>query len=116
MQAFAFRAQYNGAVHLVVHAVVGLPATLVEANRPEVFGFEFFNCAGDVSDLGNREMFAGSGGNFGNSPGDPGSPPFWNHHAVGACRIGSAKNRAEIMWILHAIKNDDERMRAAFAG
>src|SRR6185369_14202866 len=47
VKTFAFRAEHDGAVHVVVELIVVLRATLIEADGPDVAFFEVFESAGD---------------------------------------------------------------------
>src|SRR5207302_5571062 len=66
----------------------------------------FFQRASDVRHLGNGQMFTGAGGGFGHGRSDSRGPALRNDDAVGARSIRSTENRAQVVWIFHAVEHD----------
>ena len=92
MQAFSFRAQSDSAVHFVIHRVIGLRATLIEPNNPQIFGFQILQCSGYVRDFCDWQVLACSGGDFRNCSGHADCAALGNDDAVCPRRICGAEN------------------------
>ena len=88
MQAFAFRTQNDGAVHLVIELVVALSAALIEADGPHAAVFQLFEGARDVRHASDRQVLGSSGGGFHHGSGQPDRPTLRNDDAVRARAIG----------------------------
>ncbi len=116
VQSFAFGAKHDGAVHLVVHRIVGLLAAFVQSDDPQLLLFQLLERSRDVRDFRDRKVFACSGGNFRDRTRDSCGAAFGNHYAIGSRGVGGAENRSQIVRIFDSIEHDDERLLASPRG
>jgi len=63
--------------------------------------------------LSYGQVLAGSSRNFGDGSSNGRSPSLRNDHTVGACCVGGAQDRAQIVGIFHAIEDEHERILSA---
>src|SRR3954465_1685329 len=114
MQALPFGAENYGAIHVVVHFVIGLRSTLIEADGPDIAIFELFDRPRDVGDARDGHMLRCPGGRFRDRSSDSGGPSLWDDDAVGARSVGGAKQSAEIVGIFYSVENEQERPPRTF--
>jgi hypothetical protein len=116
VQTFAFRAQSDGAVHLIVQGVVGLRAVLVEADDPKIFGFQILQGPGNIRHFRNGEVLTRSGGDFRHSSSHARGTAFGNDDSIHAGRVCRAKNCAQVMRVFYAVEYHNQRVWAALGG
>src|SRR4051794_37059844 len=109
MQALPFGAQNYGAIHVVVHFVIGLRSTLIEADGPDIAVFQLFDGASDVGDARDGHMLRCPGGRFRDCSSDSGGAPLGDDDSVGARSVGGAKQSAQIVGIFYSVENEKER-------
>ncbi len=112
VQALAFGAENDGAVHLVINLVVALRAALVQADGPHVALFQFVQRARDVGNARDRQMLRRARRSLNGGAGQSGSTALGNDDAVCARAVGSANQRAQIVRVFDAIEHDQEAVLA----
>ena len=91
--------------------VVGA-AALVEADDPDVLLLHRLEGAGDVDDLRDADVLAGTGGGFGDDGGERGGAAFGKEDAVDACAVGRAEESAEVVRVFDAVEGEEEAVAA----
>jgi hypothetical protein len=59
--------------------------------------------SGDVDDLGDADVLAGSGGGFCRDGGERGGAAFGEDDAVDAGTVGRAEERAEVVGVFYSV-------------
>src|ERR1700686_2045639 len=90
VESFAFSAQNQRAVHVVVQGVVGLFGAFVKPHGPHIVFFQFFNGTGDIRYLGDGHVLARSRRHLGDGARHARGSAFRNDDAVGSGGIGGA--------------------------
>ena len=94
VEAGAFAAEDEADVLLEVEVGVVGGAALVEAYDPDVLFLHGLEGAGDVDDLGDADVLAGSGGGFCGDGGEWRGAALGEDDAVDAGAVGGAEERA----------------------
>ena len=114
MQALAFGAHNDGAIHVVVQFVVALVAALIKADDPDVFRLQFVEGAGDVDHAGHADVLTGSGRCLDHGARNARSATLGNDHAIHPRSIGRADQRAQVVRVLNAIQHQQEAVFTVF--
>ena len=108
MEARAFAAEDQADVLLEVEVGVVGGAAFVEAYDPDVLLLEGFEGAGDVDDLGDADVLAGSGGGLGRDCREGSRSAFGEDDTVDAGAVGGAEESAEVVGVFYAVEGEEE--------
>src|SRR5581483_10814616 len=90
VQALAFGADHERAVHVVLELVVGLRGALVQSDDPDIARFQLLKRAADVGDACDGHVLGGACRRPGHSSGHAHGAALWNHDSVHAGSVGGA--------------------------
>ena len=91
-----------------VEPIVVGGSALFEADDPEILALEVFECADEVDDAGDAEVFGGAGAGLDGDRAQRGGAALGEDHSVDAGAVGDAEERAEVLRIFDAIEGKDE--------
>ena len=108
VEAAAFAAKNKADVLAEVEVGVVGGAALVEAYDPDVVLLHGFEGAGDVNDLGDADVLAGSCGRFCGDRAEGGRSAFGEDDAVDAGAVGRAEEGAEVVGVFYAVEGEEK--------
>lgn len=116
MKPRAFAAEDKADVLAEVEVCVVGGAALVEADDPDVLLLHGLEGAGDVDDLGDADVLAGTGRGFCCHSGERRGSALGEDDSVDASPISRAEQGAEIVRIFHAIQSEKEPVAGGARG
>jgi hypothetical protein len=88
--------------------VVLLGSRRISADDPHALALEAFQSGDHVAHAGHGEIRGRSGGRAGDGRTQSRGAPARNDDAMGPCGLGGSDDRTQIVWIFHAIEDEEE--------